>query len=174
MLVDFTGYAGDCLIRGHLDLRAERLTDQLHADPAVRLTDVVLEGLVDGRRVAVPEFVVRREDLCAVVATGPRGARRLRIATTPHRLQALIGPYTVLGRLHTPSGQGAIRSLADRDTMVPLTDATIAYIVAGIVEVRDVATLVINRELASWLRDAEGGDVGRPRLSVVEGSLGRP
>jgi hypothetical protein len=174
MLVDFTGYAGDCLIRGHLDLRAERLTDQLHADPAVRLTDVVLEGLVDGRRVAVPEFVVRREDLCAVVATGPRGARRLRIATTPHRLQAQIGPYTVLGRLHSPSGQGAIRSLADRDTMVPLTDATIAYVVAGIVEVRDVATLVINRELASWLRDAEGGEIGRPRLSVVEGSLGRP
>jgi hypothetical protein len=171
MLVDLIGYAGDCLIRGHLDLRAERLTDQLHDDPAVRLTDVVLEGLVDGRRVAVPEFVIRREDLCAVVAVGPRGARRLRIATTPHRLQAQIGPYTVLGRLHAPPGTDAIRSFAERDLMVPLTDATIAYVVAGIVEVRDVPTLIINRELASWLRDAEGP--GRPRLAVVEGSLGR-
>ena len=39
--------------------------------------------------------------------------------------------------------------------MVPLTDATIAYVVGGILEVRDAATILINRELANWVRDEE-------------------
>ena len=37
--------------------------------------------------------------------------------------------------------------------MVPLTDATIAYVVGGILEVVDAQTLIINRELASWYRE---------------------
>ncbi len=56
--------------------------------------------------------------------------------------------------------------------MVPFTDATIAYVIAGILEVRDVPTLVINRELASWLRDAEAGPAARPKLAIVEGTRG--
>ena len=44
--------------------------------------------------------------------------------------------------------------------MVPLTDATIAYVIAGLLEVRDCPTLIINRELASWLRDAEADPIG--------------
>jgi hypothetical protein len=155
MLVDLTGFAGDCLIHGRLDLRAERLTDQLNADARLDLVDVVLEGLHDGQRVAVPSFTIERADLCAVRADGPRGARRLRDATTPHRLQAQIGPYTVLGRLHSKPGIEPMWGIGDREAMVPFTGATIAYVVAGILEVRDVSTLIINRELASWLRDAE-------------------
>jgi len=45
MFIDFTGFAGDCLINGKLDLRAPRLTDQLNADPLVHLVDVELEDL---------------------------------------------------------------------------------------------------------------------------------
>ncbi len=167
MLVDFTGYAGDCLISGRLDLRAGRVTDQLNADPRVELVDVVLEGLGDGRRVETPSFSILRADLCAVSAAGPRGARRLRVATTPWRLQAQIGPYTVLGRLHAPLGQEALRSLGDREAMVPFTDATIAYVVGGILEVRDAPVLVINRELASWLRSADPEAPVRTHLAVV-------
>jgi hypothetical protein len=172
MLVDLTGFAGDCLIRGRLELRAERLTDQLNAESRLHLLDVVLEGLHDGRRIAVPTFSVNREDLCAVRVDGPRGARRLRIATSPHRLQAQIGPYTVLGRLHAAPGAEPLRSIGDRGAMVPFTDATIAYVVAGVLDVRDVPTLVINRELASWLRDAETGLAVRPKLAIVEGTRG--
>ncbi len=172
MLIDLTGFAGDCLIRGRLDLRAERLTDQLNAETRIHLVDVVLEGLHDGRRVAVPTFTVNRDDLCAVRADGPRGARRLRVATSPHRLQAQIGPYTVLGRLHAAPGAEPLLSIGGRETMVPFTGATIAYVVAGILEVRDVPTLVINRELASWLRDAEAGPASRPKLAIVEGTRG--
>ena len=39
--------------------------------------------------------------------------------------------------------------------MVPLTNATIAYIVGDILEVVDAPTLIVNRELAAWYREAE-------------------
>ncbi len=170
MLVDFTGFAGDCLITGQLDLRAERLTDQLNTETELHLVDVLLEGLLDGRQVTTPTFTIGRADLCAVKAGPPRGSRRLWTATEPHRLQAQIGPYTVLGRLHTPPGTEALPSIEGREVMVPLTGATIAYLIAGILEVRDAATLIINRELASWMRDADEDPVGPPTLAPVESS----
>ena len=37
----------------------------------------------------------------------------------------------------------------------PITDATIAYSVGGILEVIDAPTLIVNRELAVWYREAE-------------------
>ncbi len=168
MHVDFTGYAGDCLITGRLDLRAARLTDQLNAAPTVHLVDVLLEGLLDGRQVSAPTFTIGRADLCAVQAGPPRGSRRLRAATELHRLQAQLGPYTVLGRLHAPPGAEPLPSINQRDVMVPLTDATIAYLIGGILEVRDAPTLIINRELASWMRDADEDPVSPPSLHVVE------
>ncbi len=170
MLVDFTGFAGDCLINGHLDLRAERLTDQLNAESELHLTDVLLEGLLDGRQVATPTFTIGRSDLCAVKAGPPRGSHRLRAATELHRLQAQIGPYTILGRLHAPPGSKALQAIQEREIMVPLTDATIAYVIAGILEVRDVPTVIINRELASWLRDADVDPVGPPTMAPMETS----
>ena len=170
MLVDLTGFAGDCLISGRLELRAGRVTDQLNAEDTLHLADVLLEGLVDGRQVSSPTFSISRADLCAVKAGPPRGSRAHWTPTEPHRLQAAIGPYTVLGRLHAPPGREAISSLVERDLMVPLTDATIAYLIAGILEVRDCPTLIINRELASWLRDAEADPVGPPTLVPVESS----
>jgi hypothetical protein len=177
MFIDFTGFAGDCLINGKLDLRAPRLTDQLNADPLVHLVDVELEDLENARRVTSPDFTIARSQLCAVRATGPRGSRALRIATAPHRLRAQIGPYTILGRLHERVGIDPLATFEERDLMVPLTDATIAFMVGGVLDVRDWSTLVINRELASWYRAAEDDDEpiaavpsGAPAPVVVAGS----
>ncbi|HEY2888299.1 MAG TPA: hypothetical protein VGJ17_06765 [Candidatus Limnocylindrales bacterium] len=158
MFIDFTGFAGDCLINGKLDLRAPRLTDQLNADPLVHLVDVELEDLENARRVSAPDFTIQRSQLCAVRATGPRGSRALRVETAAHRLRAQIGPYTILGRLHEPPGIDPLTTFAQRDLMVPLTDATIAFMVGGVLDVRDWPTLVINRELASWFRAADVDD----------------
>ncbi len=158
MFIDFTGFAGDCLINGKLDLRAPRLTDQLNSDPLVRLVDVELEDLGNARRITSPDFTIERSQLCAVRVTGPRGSAALRIATAPHRLRAQIGPYSILGRLHEPVGVDALATFEQRDLMVPLTDATIAFMVGGILDVRDWSTLVINRELASWYRAIDGED----------------
>lgn len=155
MQIDFRGFSADCLIAGTLELTAPRLTDMLNAETSFHLTDVELEGLTDGRRVTIPAYTIRRDELYAVKVTGPRGSKALRIVTVPHRVQAQIGPYNVLGRLNAAPGIDALRTMSDRGVMLPLTDATIAYVVGGILEVRDASTVIINRELASWVRAAE-------------------
>lgn len=172
MVIDFTGYAGDCLITGRLALQGERLTDHLNAHSTVELEAVVLEDLLDGRRVEVPDFRIERAQLCAVLGAGPRGARFLRIPTDEGRLQAQIGPYAVLGRFHGPAGATTLRSFTDRDVMVPLTDATIAYVVGGILEVRDTPTLIVNRDLAAWFRETDD-EVGTTPTAPSGGGAGR-
>lgn len=155
MLVDFKGYGLDFIIVGRLELTASRLTDMLNETPTLELRDVVLEGLLDLARVSVPDYSIGRDELLAVKVAGPRGMRLQRMPTTRHRLQAQLGPYNVLGRIHTGPGETVPRSVSNRGPMVPLTDATIAYVVGGILEVRDAATILINRELANWVRDEE-------------------
>ena len=152
MDIDFTGFAGDCIITGRFALGSKRLTDQLNMARTISLEDVVLDGL-DGQKVTVPTFTIARSELCAVVGRGTRGRPALRIATDKRRLHAQIGPYVVLGRYHGPLGATSLRDFTERDPMVPLTDATIAYVVGGILEVVDAQTLIINRELASWYRE---------------------
>ncbi|HVA87091.1 MAG TPA: hypothetical protein VNF73_12355 [Candidatus Saccharimonadales bacterium] len=155
MLIDFAGYSADCLISGRLELTAPRLTDMLNDELTIRLSDVVLESLEDARRVTVASYSISRDEIYAAKVTGPRGSRALRIVTVPHRLQAQMGPYNVLGRLNAAPGANALASLGERGAMLPLTDATIAYVVGGILEVRDAATVIINRDLASWVRAAD-------------------
>ncbi len=154
MDIDFTGFAGDCIINGRFQLGTRRLTDQLELMDSVTLRDVTLDGL-DGHQVTTPTFTIERSELCAVVARGPRGRRSLRIATDRRRLHAQIGPYVVLGRYHGPLGATSLRHFVERDPLVPLTDATIAYVVGGVLEVVDASTLIVNRELASWYREAD-------------------
>ena len=163
MLIDFTAYSADCLISGRLELAAPRLTDMLNDESTIRLSDVVLEGLEDARRIAVASYSISRDDLYAIKVTGPRGSRALRIETVPHRVQAQIGPYNVLGRLNAAPGADALATLGDRGTMLPLTDATIAYVVGGILEVRDASTVIINRDLSNWVRSANAEPAGSAR-----------
>ena len=162
--IDFTGFAGDCIISGRFHLGSRRLTDELNQASTITLHDVVLDGL-DGQQVTTPTFTIERSQLCAVVGRGPRGRRSLRIATDRRRLQAQIGPYVVLGRYHGPLGSTTLRTFAERDPLVPLTDATIAYVAGGILEVVDASTLIVNRELASWYREAD--DASEPGLLSI-------
>ena len=90
MDIEFTGFAGDCIVKGRFALEAKRLTDQLNAVQVVPLEDVVLDGL-DGHRVTAPTFQIDRTELCAVVGRGPRGRRALRIATERRRLRVQVG-----------------------------------------------------------------------------------
>jgi hypothetical protein len=155
MQIDFAGYSADCLIAGRLNLTAHRLTDMLNAESSLHLTDVTLESLSDGRRIQVPTYTLRRDEIYAVKVTGPRGSRALRIVTVPHRVQAQIGPYNVLGRLNAAPGTAPMKSIETRGVMLPLTDATIAYVIGGILEVRDATTVLVNRDLASWVHSPD-------------------
>ncbi len=154
MRTTFSGFAGDCLITGQLDVQGDRLTDHINTLSTLTLEDVVLEGL-DGGRVRADTFTIDRSQVCAALASGPRGARARRIPTDERRIQAQIGPYAILGRYHGRVGATTLVSFFDREPMVPLTDATIAYVVDGILEVRDAPVLIINRDLAAWYRDPD-------------------
>ena len=168
MLIDFMGYSADCLISGQLELTAPRLTDMLNDEAAIHLRDVTLEGLADARRITIATYTLHRDELYAVKVTGPRGSRALRILTVPHRVQAQIGPYNVLGRLNAAPGAAPIWSMSSRGAMLPLTDGTIAYVVGGILEVRDASSVIINRDLASWVRAADADmATDEPVLSTI-------
>lgn len=144
-------YAGDCRVAGHLELTGERLTDMLNDEPTVSLRDVLLESLEDGRLLEMAEMELHREELFAVEALGPRGQASRRLRTRPHRMQISLGPYIVLGQLHIFPGADPMNSMLRRGPMVPLTNATVAYSIGGQTIMRDVATLIVNRELADWI-----------------------
>lgn len=165
MFVEFKGYGVDFILAGRVELAASRLTDMLNEIETLTLHDAVLEDLHDLARVTVPEYTIRRDELLAVRIAGPRGDRQDRLPRTGRRVQAQLGPYNVLGRLHTTSGDPVPRRQAGHRSMLSLTDATIAYVIGGILEVRDAATIIINCDLASWVRDEESAEL------LVSGSL---
>ena len=117
-----------------------------------------------GRRASVPldSLSVERTDLLAVVATGPRGNEKQRVALETNRLQVSIGPYLILGRIHAAPGTDAVSSVLKREPMVPLTNATIAYEVAGAIVTRDIQTIIVNRMLVEWISQTDGGSLGLP------------
>lgn len=152
MDIDFTGYGVDFIVAGRVELTAGRLTDALAEWDEIVVHDAVLEGLDDLAHVEVPEYVVPRGELLAAVGAGPRGDRGLRIRTTGRRMQACVGPYQVLGRVHTHRDGTIVARVLEAGPLVPLTDATIAYVIGGILEIRDAPVVHVNRELATWLR----------------------
>ena len=44
-----------------------------------------------------------------------------------------------------------MKNVLQREPMIPLTNATIAYSVAGAIEARDVRPIIVNRLLVDWI-----------------------
>ncbi len=162
MRVEFKGYGVDFIVVGSVELRTSRLTDMVNEVESIDLRDAVLEGLGDMARVEVAQYTIARDELLAIAGGPARGNRHQRLPTTGHRLQAQLGPYNVLGRIHTRHGGSVRRRFGSGGPMLPLTDATIAYVIGGILEVRDLAAVLINRDLASWVRDEEADQLILP------------
>ncbi|HEX9045239.1 MAG TPA: hypothetical protein VF802_09450 [Candidatus Limnocylindrales bacterium] len=172
MDIDFTGYGVDFIVAGRVELGRGRLTDALAAWDEIVIHDAVLEGLHDLARVTVPEYVVPRDELLAAAGSGPRGELALRVPTTGRRMQACVGPYQVLGRVHTHRDGSIAARVLEAGPLVPLTDATIAYVIGGVLEVRDAPLVHVNRELATWLRPAAAPAGGRAAtLGRIAGAL---
>jgi hypothetical protein len=149
--IEFHGFSGDCRIHGRLTLFGDRLTDMLNDQSQFRISKVVLESLDDGHTVEVDSIVLERADLLVAIATGPRGIGSRRIETDWVRMQLGIGPYVVAGQLHTEPGTDPLKSALHRRAMVPFTSATVAFSVAGEVQVVDAETVIVNRELVDWI-----------------------
>ncbi len=149
--IDFAAFAGDCTITGKMTMFGERLTDFLNGQQRFRVHHVECESLEDGHIVAIDSLALERDDLLAVIATGPRGAEKQRVELQTNRLQVSIGPYLILGRLHSKPGTDAMDSVLKREPMVPLTDVTIAFERAGTFITRDVGAIIVNRKLVEWI-----------------------
>ena len=149
--IDFFGFGTDCTITGKVTMFGERLTDFLNGQERFRLHHVECVSLADGHVAAVDSISVERTDLLAVLASGPRGSEKQRVSLQTNRLQVCIGPYLILGRLHSKPGSDAMASVLQRDPMIPFTSATIAYESGGSIVARDVGTLIVNRLLVEWI-----------------------
>lgn len=150
--VEFVAYTEDCLIVGRIHLQADRLSDMLNAHEEFTLRDVMVQGLADGRSVRAAEVPVARSELVAVLADRPRGdpARRTHTLVFPVAVQS--GAYLVRGYLHSRPGAEPLASARRRGPMIPLTDASIEYALGGVPQMASSRTIVVNRDLADWMR----------------------
>lgn len=167
MGIQFEGYAGDCRIFGRVPSLGERLTDLLNSGDGVIVRDARLVSLVDGHTVELEECPVDATELYAAVANGPRGMREQRVRTDQHRIRVGLGPYLVLGDLHAPPDADPIADVLRRQAMVPLTNATITYQLAGRPEAEDVGTIIVNRLLTEWIAPVGGAEDAFPGVRVV-------
>lgn len=164
--VEFAAYAEDCRIFGFWRHDAERLSDALNAHDEYMLQHVLVAALDDGHTTEARELLVRRDELLAIRAAGPRGnlARRSRTRPSPVTLQT--GPYTIHGYLHGPPGADAVRQITRRKTMVPLTEAWIEYPVGGSLHRARVGPIIVNHDVLDWIRHSRDEEVHMPGLPV--------
>jgi hypothetical protein len=162
--VEFAAYAEDCRIFGFWRHDAERLFDALNAHEEYVLQHVLLAVLDDGHTSEARELLVRRDELLAIRAAGPRNnlARRTRTRPTPVTLQT--GPHTVHGYLHGPPGADAVRQINRRRPMVPLTEAWIEYPAGGSLHRARVGPIIVNHEILDWIRHSRDEEVHMPGL----------
>ena len=161
-MIDFEAYAADCRLFGKVDLGTGRLTDLLNGAPQLSIRAAHLESLADGHVVETPEMTVARDELYAVVASGPRGDLTRRLRTHATRVVVDLGPYRIVGLVHGTPASDPIATALRRAAWVPLTEATIAFNRGSDVITGEVPTLLVNRTLASSLRAVEEASTPLP------------
>jgi len=166
--VDFVAYAEDGRLSGRIHLDTSRLSDMLNDHDEFLLEDVLAERLTESGTMVVPEFLVKRDELILVQATGPRGDRSRRTRTAPHAIALRAGPYLVTGDIHTAYGIDPLLFFRRRKAMVPLTDATIEYrTMEGTVR-ESAGTIIVNRDQLDWVKgvDDATGRLDLPGVST--------
>jgi len=152
---ELSAYAVDCLVTGTIDLEDGRLSDRLDTVLASPLRDVRLEDLGDGHVVVVPELTLEPDDLCAVVASEPRGDPFRRLHTRTARVKAEVGPYRIEGTVHGTAASDPIGRALRHDSWVPMTGVTVMYRRGSEDVADDVETLLVNRHLLHHFREAD-------------------
>jgi hypothetical protein len=162
--IRFAAYVAGRRVFGWVRLHEDRLTDLLNAHDELHLLDVGLESLPNGWPGTIDEVVIRRRDLIAVLASGPRGDAARRQATRSHPIAIQSGGYLICGYLHVPPGTEPLSNARTRPAMIPLTDASIEYWVRGKREHQATGTIIVNRDATDWMRVVTHED-------LIEGNL---
>lgn len=148
-LLTFDAFADGYRVFGWVRLDADRLTDMLNEHTELRLANVLVEHLDEGRTVAADEAVVHRDELIAVRASGPRGNLERWEDTVAHPTLVEAGPYLVGGLLHARPDANPLARVRRREPMIPFTDAWIAYRSGEATVRRRVGTIIVNRHNAT-------------------------
>lgn len=169
----FIAYAGDCRVSGQIDAESDvRLTDMLNRHSDITIYQAQLSSHIDGHTVELDEITLERSDLFAIDATDAPSNRSRRLHTVRHRMEIQLGPYAVLGQLHTLPGGRPLVTIGQRSQMIPLTNATIAFDDGTRVVAVDVETLIINRGLVTWVRADASELEAIGNLPTLHGSRG--
>jgi hypothetical protein len=166
MLIPFTGYAEDCTVTGQVGLAAPRLSDFLSATVEFEIEAPAFRALDDGRVVEAESATILRDDLCLVLATGPRGRPERRIWTRQHPVRVRVGPYLVIGYLHAPPTIDPLR-IHDRRPIVALTSSVVAYNRAGLTIREEADAVLVNNERIDVLEPATVEDLVRSREQLA-------
>jgi hypothetical protein len=167
VLIPFIGYAAARRLIGYVECEGEGLTDLLNRSESFVLREAYVESFEDDTVTNMGDGEVDRSMLYAVESNGDRAAEDRRVHTVRHRLQVQLGPYTALGLLHALPGQMPLPYLQASGPMIPLTDATIGFNCRGAMTMRDVGTLIVNRELLDWVRANDRDATAFPGVPVL-------
>jgi hypothetical protein len=162
MRIEFSAYADDYIVRGDVAFDAERLADFLEATHDIELSDVQVRALDDGREHDLPSATIRREELCAVSATGPRGRPDRRLRTRAYPMRAVVGPYSIVGYFQAlPTADPW--AILQRHQIVALSPARVAFDVAGQPHEETHATLLLLRDKIDTIQHASDDDISVTR-----------
>jgi hypothetical protein len=150
--IDFVGFSADCRVEGRVDLEDSRLADLLNRRKTITVRDVTLVSTFDGHTQEFDKLEINRDELDIVVASGPRGDPKRRLATKPNGVTVKLGPYCAEGFMHAPPTANPVRSFDRKPAMVAITDAVLEYDFCNEPVSQWFRTLLVNRELAISLR----------------------
>jgi hypothetical protein len=141
-------WAGDCVVRGSIDLGDGRLSDQVNELDLLTFFDATLEALDDGREVRVHEIEVERRELHLIEVIGRRGDPNRRLRTVEDRVSLKVGPFIVTGNLHRSPSTQPMAALSSWARFVPVTDALIE-VGGNLSEPLHEDVILVNRERIS-------------------------
>lgn len=145
MREQLVAWAGDCMVRGAVDLGQGRLSDLVNELETVTFFDATMRAIDDGHELALSEVEVGRDELHVVEISGRRGDPTRRLRTIQERVLVELGPYRVTGNLHRPPSTQPMASLSRFVHFVPMTDADIVLDLKPD-EVLHQATILVNRD----------------------------
>jgi hypothetical protein len=145
MQLEFRAYADDYTVGGATEFQGDRLADFIDAVEELEVQGVTLRALDDGRAYDVPAATIPRDELCLVVASGPRGNPDLRLRTRAHPMRVEVGPYAVCGYFHVPPTADPFAVIRHR-RVVALRPVKIAFDVAGERVEEEHETLLVLRD----------------------------
>ncbi len=140
-------WAGDCMVRGVVELGDGRLSDQANELDVMTFYAATLRALDDGHEVAVDQLEVERSELHVIEVQGRRGDPVRRRRTIVERVTVDVGPFVVTGNLHRPPSTQPLAALSSWARFVPMTDALVGLRERDDQVARDVVLVQVAREV---------------------------